>query len=75
MTLPSTILPGSAFQFWGIEHCACYQECLPEGLLLRAFGLHRADLTGKPDLTLSRYGTVIFVHGCFWHRHKGCRFA
>lgn len=39
------------------------------------FRLHRADLPGKPDLTLSRYQTVIFVHGCFWHRHKGCRFA
>lgn len=39
------------------------------------FRLHRADLPGKPDIVLSRYKTVIFVHGCFWHRHKGCRFA
>lgn len=39
------------------------------------FRLHRADLPGKPDLVLARYRTVIFVHGCFWHRHKGCRFA
>jgi len=37
--------------------------------------LHRADLPGKPDIVLSRYKTVIFVHGCFWHRHKGCRYA
>ena len=39
------------------------------------FRLHRADLPGKPDIVLSRYKTVIFVHGCFWHRHKDCRFA
>jgi DNA mismatch endonuclease (patch repair protein) len=39
------------------------------------FRLHKADLPGKPDIVLSRYKTVIFVHGCFWHRHKDCRFA
>lgn len=39
------------------------------------FRLHQADLPGKPDIVLSRYKTVIFVHGCFWHRHKDCRFA
>lgn len=39
------------------------------------FRLHKADLPGKPDIVLARYKTVIFVHGCFWHRHKGCRFA
>lgn len=32
-------------------------------------------LGGKPDSVLPRYKTVIFVHGCFWHRHKDCRFA
>ena len=30
---------------------------------------------GKPDLVLPKYHTVIFVHGCFWHRHSGCRYA
>lgn len=39
------------------------------------FRLHRTDLPGKPDIVLPRFGTAIFVHGCFWHRHKGCRFA
>jgi DNA mismatch endonuclease (patch repair protein) len=39
------------------------------------FRLHKADLPGKPDIVLSRYKTVIFVHGCFWHPHKNCRFA
>ena len=36
------------------------------------FRLHRKDLPGTPDIVLPRHGTVIFVHGCFWHRHKGC---
>lgn len=39
------------------------------------FRLHRTDLPGKPDIVLPRFTTAIFVHGCFWHRHKGCRFA
>lgn len=33
------------------------------------YRLHRKDLPGKPDLVLPRHRTVIFVHGCFWHRH------
>lgn len=37
------------------------------------FRLHRKDLPGKPDIVLPKYKTVIFVHGCFWHHHKGCR--
>ena len=36
------------------------------------FRLHRRDLPGKPDITLPKYKKVIFVHGCFWHGHKGC---
>lgn len=36
------------------------------------FRLHRKDLPGTPDIVLPRYRTVIFVHGCFWHRHTGC---
>ena len=39
------------------------------------FRLHRKDLPGKPDIVLPKYETVIFVHGCFWHRHPDCRFA
>ena len=37
------------------------------------FRLHRKDLPGSPDIVLPRYKTVIFVHGCFWHGHNGCR--
>lgn len=37
------------------------------------FRLHRKDLPGSPDIVLPRHKTVIFVHGCFWHGHTGCR--
>jgi len=37
------------------------------------FRLHQKDLPGKPDIVLPKYRTVIFVHGCFWHRHPGCK--
>lgn len=36
------------------------------------FRLHAFNLPGKPDIVLKKYKTVIFVHGCFWHRHKNC---
>ncbi len=39
------------------------------------FRLHKSDLPGRPDIVLPRYRIVILVHGCFWHRHPGCRFA
>lgn len=36
------------------------------------FRLHARNLPGRPDIVLPKYRTVIFVHGCFWHRHTGC---
>ena len=39
------------------------------------FRLHGKDLPGSPDIILPKYKTVIFVHGCFWHRHKDCKYA
>ncbi|MBI9016301.1 MAG: DNA mismatch endonuclease Vsr [Phycisphaerae bacterium] len=47
-----------------ILHCMGYR-----------FRLHRKDLPGKPDIVLPKYKTAIFVNGCFWHRHKNCKFA
>lgn len=51
----------------------------PEILVRRAahrlgyrFRLYRADLPGTPDLVFPSRRVVIFVHGCFWHRHRGC---
>lgn len=37
--------------------------------------MHARDLPGRPDIVLARRRCAIFVHGCFWHRHAGCRFA
>lgn len=39
------------------------------------FRIHVKELPGSPDIVLSKYKTVIFVHGCFWHRHTECRYA
>lgn len=39
------------------------------------FRLHRKDLPGSPDLVFPRYRAIIMVHGCFWHRHPGCKYA
>lgn len=38
------------------------------------YRLHNKNLPGKPDLTLTKYHTVIFVNGCFWHGHKRCKY-
>lgn len=57
------------------------KDTKPE-LIVRSF-LHRAGLRfrlhaklpGKPDLVLPKYRAAVLVHGCFWHRHEGCRYA
>lgn len=58
------------------------KDTKPELLLRKAlhargfrFRLDDKKLPGKPDIVLRRYHTVIFVHGCFWHRHDGCKVA
>ena len=54
----------------------------PELVLRRAlhargfrFRLHGKEFPGRPDLVFPKHGAVIFVHGCFWHRHSNCRYA
>lgn len=39
------------------------------------FRIHQPDLPGKPDIVLKKYHLAIFVNGCYWHRHPGCRYA
>lgn len=39
------------------------------------FRLHPRSLPGRPDVVLPKYGTVVLVHGCFWHRHARCPLA
>lgn len=53
-------------------------ERLLRSMLHRAgyrFRIHRRDLPGSPDIVLPRYSTAILVHGCYWHRHPGCKNA
>lgn len=38
------------------------------------YRLHDKKLPGKPDIVLPQYRTAIFVHGCFWHGHEGCKY-
>lgn len=54
----------------------------PEMIVRRAlfaagyrFRLHRTDLVGSPDVVLPGRKIAVFVHGCFWHRHDGCRYS
>ena len=39
------------------------------------YRLYRKDLPGKPDIVLTKYKTIIFINGCFWHGHSGCSYA
>ena len=39
------------------------------------YKLHDKNVPGSPDLVLPKYRAVVFVHGCFWHRHENCRLA
>ncbi len=38
------------------------------------YTLHNKKLPGRPDIVLPRYCTIVFIHGCFWHGHNGCRY-
>lgn len=38
------------------------------------FRLHAASLPGRPDIVIRKHRAVVFVHGCFWHGHQGCRY-
>jgi DNA mismatch endonuclease (patch repair protein) len=58
------------------------RDTLPEVALRKAlhalglrFRIHDKRLPGRPDIVLPRFRTVVLVHGCFWHRHPGCKVA
>ena len=38
------------------------------------YRLHDKKMAGKPDIVLAKYRTVVFIHGCFWHGHEGCKY-
>ena len=39
------------------------------------FRIHNKNLPGKPDIVLPKYNALIFIHGCYWHQHKNCKYA
>jgi DNA mismatch endonuclease, patch repair protein len=58
------------------------KNTVPERVLRQAmhkrgfrFRLHAKQLPGHPDLLFPKYKAAVFVHGCFWHRHRNCRYA
>ena len=53
------------------------EMALRKALFARGFRYRVNDtkLPGKPDIVLPKYKTVIFLHGCFWHQHEGCKYA
>src|SRR4028118_864288 len=62
----------------GIKGANTKPERLVRSLLHRhglRFRLHGKGLPGRPDLVLPKYKAAVFVHGCFWHRHPGCKYA
>jgi DNA mismatch endonuclease (patch repair protein) len=62
----------------GIKGKNTQPEILVRRLLFASgyrFRLHRRDLPGTPDIVMPGRKIAIFVHGCFWHFHHGCRFA
>ena len=52
------------------------EELVRKFLFSQGFRYRKNDarLSGKPDIVLPKYKTVIFVNGCFWHGHEGCRY-
>lgn len=52
------------------------EETVRKYLFSKGFRYRKNDprLPGKPDIVLPKYKTVVFVNGCFWHRHEGCKY-
>lgn len=81
MTEPPFTTPPTPFRSSLMQNVR-QQNTTPEMVVRRAahglgyrFRLHRRALPGSPDLVFPRLEVAVFVHGCFWHRHSGCRYA
>lgn len=60
----------------GIRSCNTKPELIVRKNLWKngiRYRLNRKDLPGKPDLTISKYNSILFIHGCFWHKHN-CKY-
>ena len=77
--MPDIVDPGTRSRMMGRVRQAHTAPELRLRRLLHAAGLryrlHPRSLPGRPDLVFPKYRAVVFVHGCFWHRHEGCRHA
>lgn len=66
---------------WNMSHISSRNtgpERTVRSLLHKAgfrFRIHRKNLPGSPDIVLPKFGCVVFVHGCFWHRHPRCKYS
>lgn len=76
--MPEKISPGTRSRMMsGIRGKNTRPEMLVRSFLHRngfRFRLHHPGLPGRPDVVLPRWNVVVFVHGCFWHGHAGCRY-
>lgn len=54
-----------------------YEVMVRKWLFSKGFRFRKnvKELPGTPDIVLPKYKTAIFIHGCFWHRHEGCKYA
>lgn len=62
----------------GIRSGETYPEKLVRSFLFKRgfrFRKNVRDLPGTPDIVLAKHASVVFVHGCFWHRHSRCKYA
>lgn len=70
---------GAAHRSWNMSRIRGRDtgpEVMLRSLLHRAgyrFRLHDSNLPGSPDIVMAKHRTAILFHGCFWHRHEGCR--
>lgn len=74
----SPVSPAKSREMAGVRTADTKIEQIVRSYLFRAgFRFRKNDrrLPGSPDIVLPRYRTVVFVHGCFWHGHEGCRAA
>ncbi|EOX2430418.1 MULTISPECIES: DNA mismatch endonuclease Vsr [Serratia] len=81
MSIPCTkasfLVPARHHINKNILYNTCCVEACEAYLHVRGFRyrLHVSSMPGKPDIVMPRYKLCIFIHGCFWHRHDGCKYA
>ena len=77
--MPDTLTPAQRHTVMAAIHSS---DTKPESALRHAlwrkgfrYRVNDRRLPGSPDIVLPKYNTIVFVHGCFWHLHEGCKYA